>query len=123
MTKKLTQNLKCLVMRNGIELWIDGEKAEILESKLSNLDKHVFFTYEGRVINTADISGLFTAQDMADQEKRKNGQWRCERGNWHDKKSKCECRELRKCSKCGKVEPSFWMEVEGGICGECWKNL
>lgn len=108
-------------MRNGIEIWIDGEKAKILEERLSNLEKHVFFTYENRVINTADISGLFTAQDMADQEKRKNGQWKCERGNWHDKKAKCECREVRTCAKCGKVEPSFWMEVEGGICGDCWK--
>lgn len=91
MTNELSVNLYCVQMRSGIEIWFERERAERLQQVLEQLKQHMFVSFEDRTINTADIVGIFTANDMELVTRRKNGQWKCNEGTWHDKGEKCEC--------------------------------
>jgi len=89
---ELANKQKCLIQRNGVQIWLDDEKAEKLQQILSAITEHKFIQFDGRTINTADCTGIYLPIDMDDMSKRKNGQWQCNKGTWHDKSSKCECR-------------------------------
>lgn len=87
MSKELTKNLMCILMREKAEIWIEQEK---LESLMDMLEKQRFIRIGKEIINTADISGIYTAETMEDITRRKNGQWKCKEGNyWHDKGEQC----------------------------------
>jgi len=119
---------KCIVMRNGIEVWIEeGEKLKKLEIVLQNLDGHTFINWEGRSFNTADMVGLFIPEDMDDMKRRKNGDWKCHGGIWHQKGERCDClheetkkrnemieKRIRDCGKC----MNGWIS-EKGIARRC----
>jgi len=84
---------KCVCFRNGVEIWIpEGEKLDKFQSLLSNLSNHMFVGWEGRNMNTADIVGIFMPEDIEDMKRRKNGQWKCQKGSWHDKFQECSCK-------------------------------
>jgi len=87
----LSKDLVCILLRLGIEIWVEKEKAEKLISALTQKDCPQFIYYEDKVINKSDISGVFTAKDMAERIRRKNGEWKCEHGNWIPRYKKCQC--------------------------------
>lgn len=89
----LTNHEKCVVLRNGIELWLAAEKAQKLQAVLANMTEHKFITIDGRTLNTADCTGIYSAEDMARQVRHKNGQWQCRLGTWHDKGGTCNCQD------------------------------
>jgi len=89
---QLSKALMCVQMRSGVEMWLEADKAEKLQEVLQGITGSKFIRHEGQTINTADIVGVFTAQTMADHTRRKNGQWKCAKGAWHDKRQDCECR-------------------------------
>ena len=91
MTTELSKNLVCVVMRNGIELWIEGDRAARLQAVLQAITGSKFVEFEGQTINTADVLGVFTAPTMVDYRRRKNGEWQCHRAIWHQRGQKCEC--------------------------------
>lgn len=83
---------KCVVFRNGVQIWIpEGEKLEKFQSILGNLQSHMFVNWDGRSMNTADITGVFEPNDMEDMQRRKNGGWKCKDQTWHDRGEKCTC--------------------------------
>ncbi len=88
---EISKKLYCVVIRNGIEIWVDESFAERLKFALAKLSGHSFVPFENRILNTADITGVFTAEDMEEYRRRKNGQWKCNKGKWHDKADHCEC--------------------------------
>jgi hypothetical protein len=102
MNTEMSKNLVCILMREGVEIWIEAEK---LEPLMGMLETKRFIKIEGRIINTADISGIYPAGDMENLTRRKNGQWKDQKGIWHDKGE-------RVC-KCGNVVPF------GKQCGIC----
>ncbi len=55
MSHEVSKNLLCIVMRNGIEVWIDGEKSEQLNSLM---EKQRFIKIGNKVLNVRDISGI-----------------------------------------------------------------
>lgn len=86
---------KCIVFRNGIEIWIPaGEKLSRFENALDNLQTHVFVSWEGRRMNTADMVGIYLPEDMEDMKRRKNGEWVCNYGRWHQRKQECGCAHI-----------------------------
>jgi isopropylmalate/homocitrate/citramalate synthase len=89
---ELTYELMCIAMRNGVEVWIEKSKMVNLETVLSGIKQSTFIGIEGRTINTADIVGIFTPEDMSDNTRRKKGEWQCSYGAWHGKNEKCECK-------------------------------
>lgn len=115
---ELAKDLMCVCMRNKVEVWVESEKVEKLKEILSNTKENRFIDFNGQSINTADIIGIFDAQTMEEMMRRKNGQWKCDQGNWHNRYEKCLCPpreiiELRKqineaIKNCGKCE-SGWV--------------
>lgn len=134
MTTALSKKLYCIQMRSGVEIWIEGESLERLNATLDNLRGSTFISFEGRRFNTADLVGVFTAQDMENATRRKNGQWQCVVGNWHGKTDKCNCADretiLRNqrfeeaIAKCDKCLNGYIHCIDGSmtLC-ECIKNI
>ena len=78
------------MIRNGVEIWLDEKRWEKLEFALkNNIGK--FYDMEGRTINVADIVGIFLPIDLEEMKHRKNGQWKCRYGRWHNRGENCEC--------------------------------
>lgn len=88
MTQELAKNLICISMRNGIQIWVDEEKVDALQAQM---EKAKFIKISNQIINTADIVGIFNAETMQETTRHKNGQWKCNQGQWHEKFEKCEC--------------------------------
>lgn len=94
MTQELSRPQKCVQIRTGVEIWVDYEKSEKLQSILEGITSHKFIRFEGQTFNTADLVGVFTPDRLEDVRRRRNGQWRCEKGAYHDKDIKeCDCPE------------------------------
>ena len=80
----------CVLIRSGLELWIDADRVEALEKSLADTSKR-FLRINGQLINPFEILGVFTPDAMEDRQRRKNGQWKCLKGNWHEKNQGCGC--------------------------------
>ena len=91
MTQELSVNLYCVCMRNGVKIWVEKSKAEELQSVLQRIDGNKFILFENQTMNSADIVGVFSAETMEDLVHEKNGEWKCDKGNWHKKFTDCEC--------------------------------
>lgn len=97
MENQLTKELKAIVMRSGVVIWIEADRAEKLEQIITSQQGHRFFEIDGQIINTADITGVHSAQAMEELTRRKNGEWQCQYRTWHQKKDICEClKEMRR---------------------------
>lgn len=81
----------CVQMRSGVEIWVEDDKAQRLKQVLTEARESKFIEFHDQIINSVDIVGIFTAATMEDHTKRKNGQWNCDSGQWHDKFTRCEC--------------------------------
>ena len=92
MTNEIAKEQRCLLLREGIEIWIDKEKAEKISQDLSSNRAGKFNKIEGRLINIADIVGIFNPKDLEELKRRKQGQWLCKYGYWHLKTElHCDC--------------------------------
>lgn len=85
---------KCLVMRNGIEIWLDADKSERVEMALVASPKGML-RLEGRLINAVDIIGIYLPEDLTDMQNRKQGMWKCKHNKWHNKGDDCTCHTNR----------------------------
>jgi hypothetical protein len=89
--KELSKDLRCVVLRNGVEIWRESDRLNDLIKTLISGQKIGFINIDDELINSADIVGIFSAKVMEEMVRRKNGQWKCQYGYWHDKGHKCEC--------------------------------
>lgn len=87
----LSKNLVCILIRGGIEIWVEQDRSENMVTLLTSSNPPQFVKYDNRLINRADVVGIFTAADMEEHTRRKNGEWKCAE-TWHQKGQKCECR-------------------------------
>jgi len=94
MTEEISKKLVCVLLRVGIELWMEEDRAKNLMAVLKLPNPPQFIEFEGQLINRSDISGVFDALTMEERTRRKNGQWKCDYNEWHDKGSKCYCRDV-----------------------------
>jgi hypothetical protein len=58
----LTKELMSISMRNGVHIWLKKSHMEALYQILERSRESRFIAFDGTVINTADIVGIFTAQ-------------------------------------------------------------
>lgn len=91
MTKEISVNLMCIKMRSGVTIWMEKAKAEKLQDILDGITNHKFIRYEGQSFNTADLEGVYDASTMDAFTRRRNGQWQCVKGAWHDRHQECGC--------------------------------
>ena len=96
MSKELSKNLMCILIRGGIEIWAEEEKVKNLQRILENSSESKFIGLENETINTADITGIFQAKTMEDLTRRKNGYWKCKYNVWHKRGEQCAHGELLK---------------------------
>jgi hypothetical protein len=81
----------CILFRNGIEIWIDEEKALRFMEHYEKNQGQGLARIEGRFINLVEIVGVFYPQDLEDNKRRKKGEWKCKYNNWHLKEEVCYC--------------------------------
>lgn len=80
----------CLVMKNGIDIWMDESSAKNLMQKMDGT-QHKIITFDDFQFNTAEYVGLFPQQVMEDLGKKKDGWYRCSKLKWHNKNNPCDC--------------------------------
>lgn len=90
--QELSKSLVCIIIRGGLEIWVEQDRSQAMVELLTSKNPPQFIKYENRLINRADVVGIFTAKDLEAHTRRKNGEWQCEY-TWHPKGGKCECRE------------------------------
>lgn len=90
MTSDLTKKQMCVRLRSGVEIWIDEDKSAMV---IDYLDKQRtgFARIEGNLVNLVEIEGVFKPDVLEDLKRRKMGQWKCKKGNWHNKDEDCNC--------------------------------
>lgn len=86
---------KCVLLSGGLEIWIEADRADKLTEALKTGNAPKFISLEGNLINTFEIKGVFSPPYMEDLHRRKNGQWKCQKGTWHDKNKICECPDYK----------------------------
>ena len=94
MTTELSKSLMCVIIRGGIEIWLEKERAEKLIQMLTVIKESKFIEFNGQILNTADITGIFTPDVMEEKTRRRNGEWKCRLENWHGKGEKCDCKSF-----------------------------
>lgn len=95
MTNELSRDLVCVCMRNGVQVWIERDRGRALIAALSGPNAPQFIECDGNMLNRADITGIFNAPVMEETTRRKNGEWQCDRGVWHNRNQKCGCDRRR----------------------------
>lgn len=90
MNYELAKPQVCVLVRGGLELWIDEERVEEFQKTISNTQNR-FVKIGSQLVNPFEILGVFTPDAMEDRQRRKNGQWKCLQGNWHEKGVGCGC--------------------------------
>jgi len=87
---------RCIIMRNGSEIWIPKDKADQLQNALINGDRGFVKLTDSndRVINMVDITEFLSPDQMNERARIKAGEWKCDRGNWHKKNQSCECSKI-----------------------------
>lgn len=88
--QEVSKSLVCVVVRGGIEIWLEEDKATQLKTALESQNCPQFVRFNGQFLNKADITGVFDALVMEEKTRLKNGQWKCEFGVWHDRFKKCD---------------------------------
>lgn len=103
MTSQLSRDLVCVCMRNGVQVWIERNRGHALISAIAGPNAPQFIECDGNMLNRADITGIFNAPVMEETTRRKNGEWICDKGNWHKKNQDCACRTERQENEYGFV--------------------
>ena len=89
---EITTKTKCILLRNGIEIWIDNDQAEKISQLISVAKENKLIDIEGETISVNSIDGIFSADKIYEQRKRKAGQWQCEHcKRWHTRFEECGC--------------------------------
>ena len=128
MSNEISVALVCVQMRSGVEIWLEEARAASLKAAMLSQTPPRFVNIDEKVINVADVVGIFPAADMEASTNRKNGLWRCKVGAWHDRGAKCDCPDpavaarnrawaeaVKACGKCN----NGLIDTPGGGVGHC----
>lgn len=105
----LVKESNIVLLRNGIEIRLTNEELANLRVILANLSGHKFIDCIGdyeNLVNTADISGIFSFEQIDAINRKKQGQWQDKDGDWYN-------RGDYECPICGSIIP------KGMKCGVC----
>jgi hypothetical protein len=133
MENTLTKKLMCVQMRSGVEIWVENDRAVLLQDILEKITMSKFVRFQDETFNTADVVGVFSAETMAEVTRRKNGAWKCQNGTWHDRDEKCACighDERKRIEKreeaiknCGKCTRGYVQETGGVRLCDCQSGI
>lgn len=94
METSLARAQVCVLVRGGLELWIDADRVDEFQKAISN-SQNKFVKIAGQLVNPFEVLGVFTPDAMEERQRRKNGQWKCMKGAWHEKGTGCGCVDYR----------------------------
>lgn len=87
---QVTKPQLCVMLKTGIQLWIDADKRKLLVEYLKEKE---FVDVDGQLVSRYEIAGVFTPDRVDEYTKRKNGMWKCQHGTWHERYTKCHCED------------------------------
>ena len=91
MSQEVTDKTKCIITKQGIEIWVTPDQSEKISELINTADIKII-EVEGQTISVFSIEGIFDAAYIYRQRKIKSGQWQCEYcGRWHPKFEECGC--------------------------------
>lgn len=89
MSKELSKNLICVVIRGGLEVWIDEDKINDLKALI---ERGGMIGIGKNLVNSKDIVGVFQPDIIDDYTHRKNGEWKDKNGEWRKKGERICCK-------------------------------
>lgn len=95
-TKQIATKQVCVLLKNGIQLWLDEKPAQSFVKDWQSLREHKVMVIQGEAFSSSEIAGVFSPEKMDEYTRRKNNQWKCTHSNWHDRGEKCECTDPEK---------------------------
>lgn len=90
----LAKQQKVMLLTDGIQLWIDSDRADAFMAQIRDMAFDDIVEYEGRSFTRRMFLGFFLPGDIESMTKRKNFQWQCKGGQWHDRGENCTCASL-----------------------------
>lgn len=91
MSKEVTKNFVCVLLKNGIEIWLEKDRTDNLKSLMESNSVN-YLDLDGETISKNQIAGIFTPQRMDEYTRRRNGEWKCGYEIWHEKNKNCYCK-------------------------------
>ena len=89
---EITKPMLCILLRSGVEVWVDVEQGGRVKALLQSNEAPRFFELEqGSVVCVSDISGIFSPTEIENYKHLKNHEWVCDYGNWHNRGDMCGC--------------------------------
>ncbi len=79
-----------LMTFSGAKFLITQQQADKI-TELINQGAKVIKITENDFMGVSDFRGIYNAEVVEDELRRKQGQWKCEYGNWHEKGQECGC--------------------------------
>lgn len=86
----------CLMTNWGLRLWLSAESGEKIKALLRNdrksLPMFVDVTESDSTIKIEEIKGIYPADVILNDDRRRRGDWQCPKTLvWHDKDADCDC--------------------------------
>jgi hypothetical protein len=97
MTNEIAKKQLVLLLKNGLEIWMDETRALYVQKSLLE-SKAQFFSLEEeglKMQSIHNIEGLYTPEQLSEIKKSKQGYWRCEFKKLHERGSSCNCIERK----------------------------
>jgi hypothetical protein len=92
MNQTITDKTKCLLTREGVEIWVNEEQAEKISQLILTAKDNKLIEVEGEIISVNSISGIYTAEKIEILRRKRQGEWQCEYcKRWHKKFEECGC--------------------------------
>lgn len=93
MSTEISKDRHVVVMKSRVPLFVDEETATRMQSALVGQEAHRFVRIAslGVTVNTAEIEGVYTPEKYEELVRAAGGEYRCARGAWHKRSSRCEC--------------------------------
>ena len=89
---EITTKTKCLLTREGIEIWITPEQSEKIFQLIQLAKDNKLIDIEGETISVNSITGIYSAEKIELLRRKKEGQWQCEYcKRWHKRGEECGC--------------------------------
>jgi len=74
---------KVVITRNGALFYLDLERAAKVEALLLSPSKPDYVEIDGTLIQAREITMVAPTAKVEEMNRRKKGDWQCERGHWH----------------------------------------
>ena len=92
MNQEITNKTKCLLTREGIEIWLNDEQAEKISHLILTAKDNKLIEIEGETVSVNSISGIYTAEKIELLRRKKHGEWQCGYcKRWHKRDEECGC--------------------------------